>query len=269
MNLLDGQLHAFDGTWNDARDTGVYGLHTNVVEFHARYVGSRFIYAGIGTRHGLIGKLLGGAFGVGGKERIEQALNNVLAMPAGVPIDILGFSRGAGLAVEFANVLADRRIPVRFLGLFDLVGAFGIPDDVLGIPFQKINLGYRLTKPDGVRTCYHALALDEQRTAFRPTLIHGAYEVWFRGCHSDVGGGNGNDELSNIPLRWMLYQAKRHGLPVLGYADLPTDKTAAPRQIAMGRMEQRLTDSSYRLHHTAVETMPRPVIEWAPEPGPI
>jgi len=33
-------------------------------------------------------------------------------------------------------------------------------------------------------------------------------EVWFAGCHSDVGGGNAKDSkrhaLSNVPLRWML-----------------------------------------------------------------
>ncbi|KAF8338078.1 uncharacterized protein EI90DRAFT_3013398 [Cantharellus anzutake] len=33
-------------------------------------------------------------------------------------------------------------------------------------------------------------------------------EVWFAGCHCDVGGGNANDSeryaLSNVPLRWML-----------------------------------------------------------------
>jgi hypothetical protein len=25
-------------------------------------------------------------------------------------------------------------------------------------------------------------------------------ELWFRGCHSDIGGGDQHDELANIPL---------------------------------------------------------------------
>lgn len=264
-DLLDGQLHAFDGTWNEGKDRGVYGQHTNVVEFHARYRGAKFMYQGLGTKHGHLGKWIGGAFGVGGQDRLQQAMNNVLTMPKDIPVDIIGFSRGGGLAVECANRFVDEGINVRFLGIYDLVGAFGIPDDVLGIPFQRINLGYRLQKPRQVKACFHAVAIHEQRSAFRPTLIEGSYEVWFRGCHSDVGGGNGNYGLSNIPLRWMLYQAKRHGLPVEGFEDLPTDKASAPRQIEMRRMMPRVIEPGYRLHHTAVETMPRPVIEWAPE----
>lgn len=41
-----------------------------------------------------------------------------------------------------------------------------------------------------------------------------AYEVWFRGVHFDVGGGNGNVGLSSIALRWMLRKAKAAGLPI-------------------------------------------------------
>jgi hypothetical protein len=36
-------------------------------------------------------------------------------------------------------------------------------------------------------------------------------EVWFAGCHADVGGGNGNESTSDIALRWMLGEANaRH-----------------------------------------------------------
>nr|XP_031863787.1 uncharacterized protein CI109_001039 [Kwoniella shandongensis]KAA5530859.1 hypothetical protein CI109_001039 [Kwoniella shandongensis] len=40
-------------------------------------------------------------------------------------------------------------------------------------------------------------------------------EVWFLGCHSDVGGGNdenGQASLSNISFRWMLREAEHCGL---------------------------------------------------------
>ena len=39
-------------------------------------------------------------------------------------------------------------------------------------------------------------------------------EVWFRGVHSDVGGGNGNRGLNWIALNWMYSAAKRCGLPM-------------------------------------------------------
>jgi hypothetical protein len=39
-------------------------------------------------------------------------------------------------------------------------------------------------------------------------------EVWFRGVHSDCGGGNGNFGLNWIALNWMFENARRHGLKI-------------------------------------------------------
>ena len=58
------------------------------------------------------------------------------------------------------------------------------------------------------------MALDEQRTSFPVTRIDRGHEVWFRGVHSDVGGGNGNAGLHDITLRWMFRKAKAAGLPI-------------------------------------------------------
>lgn len=219
-------LYAFDGTWNSEKDAGRYDRNTNVVRFKDQYAGTKFFYQGVGTRHGAVGKLFGGAFGVGGRKRIEKASRDLAAQLAAGDrdIDIVGFSRGAALAVHFANVVAEDgvkvngvrdRPAVRFLGVFDLVAAFGIPID-LGFDFNRVNLGYRLGLSQGVRYCYHALALDEARQAFRPTRLRGAnsLEVWFRGVHSDVGGGNDNPALNDISLRWMLNKAIASGLPM-------------------------------------------------------
>jgi uncharacterized protein (DUF2235 family) len=217
-------LYAFDGTWNSEKDAGQYDRNTNVVRFKDQYAGTRFFYKGVGTRHGTLGKFFGGAFGVGGKERIEQACEDLAKQLAAGDrdVDIVGFSRGAALAAHFANVVADdgvrvngvvERLPVRFLGVFDVVAAFGIPIN-LGFNFNRINLGYRLGLSRGVKFCYHALALDEARQAFRPTRLRGGCEVWFRGVHSDVGGGNDNHALNDISLRWMLHKAIASGLPM-------------------------------------------------------
>jgi len=40
------------------------------------------------------------------------------------------------------------------------------------------------------------------------------YEVWFRGVHSDIGGGNKNIGLSSITLHWMYKQALRCGVSI-------------------------------------------------------
>ena len=219
-------LYAFDGTWNSEKDAGEYDKNTNVVRFKDQYAGTKFFYKGVGTRHGALGKFFGGAFGVGGRDRIEDACRDVARQFAAGDrdIDIVGFSRGAALAVHFANVIADdgvrvngvlERPGVRFLGVFDLVAAFGIPIN-LGFNFNRVNLGYKLGLSQSVKYCYHALALDEARQAFRPSRLRGdnSCEVWFRGVHSDVGGGNENPALNDISLRWMLHKAMASGLPM-------------------------------------------------------
>jgi len=218
-------LYAFDGTWNSEKDAGEYDRNTNVVRFKDLYTGPKYFYKGVGTKHGIFGKFAGGAFGVGGHERIEEAKRDVAKQFANGDrdIDIIGFSRGAAIAVHFANVLADDGVsingaiekpPVRFLGVWDVVAAFGIPIN-LGFNFNRVNLGYKLGLSKGVKFCYHALALDEARQAFRPTRVRGGCEVWFRGVHSDVGGGNNNHALNDITLRWMLRKAIASGLPMV------------------------------------------------------
>jgi hypothetical protein len=39
-------------------------------------------------------------------------------------------------------------------------------------------------------------------------------EVWFRGVHSDIGGGNNNRTLNWVALHWMFQEAIRFGLPI-------------------------------------------------------
>jgi hypothetical protein len=61
------------------------------------------------------------------------------------------------------------------------------------------------------------MALDERRQAFDVTRLRSAAsvrEVWFRGVHSDVGGGNGNLPRNNLSLHWILEQAQAAHLPL-------------------------------------------------------
>lgn len=259
-------LYAFDGTWNEEHDAGEYGRNTNVVKFVAAYQGNTRCYTkGIGTRHGFIGKLIGGAFGVGGRSRIAEAQKRLQEcfLAGDETVDIVGFSRGAALAIHFANVIGRMQVRtqsgekvrprVRFLGLWDLVAAFGIPIDLGPLRFQRINLGYKLTLPDHVDYCFHAVALDERRKAFRYTRVENAYQVWFRGAHSDVGGGNENPLLSNISLAWMLRKARRVGLPIdPGAADaLQIDGTVPIKHAKLGvRGRFRAVQPGDLVHYT-------------------
>ena len=275
-------LYAFDGTWNSEHDAGVYGVSTNVVEFARAYDGrlavvqaaqaegestvrDDFYASGPGTRHGFFGKVFGGAFGFGGRERIGQAKEAVAKRFAAgdEAIDIIGFSRGAALALHFSNSLAgmsfvnavgeNKKAEIRFLGLWDVVAAFGLPLDLGPIRFQRINLGYKLKLGDHVQYCFHAVALDEKRDAFRVTRVDNGYQVWFRGVHSDIGGGNENARLSNITLAWMLRKARAVGLPVNAtLADaLPVDATAPIKPASKGpQREFREMSAKDRIHYT-------------------
>ena len=213
-------LYAFDGTWN--KDESDEAKETNVRKFCLCLPAEMnvFYLEGVGTRFGFIGKLLGGVAGEGGHFRIHEAMEKLRQYFAegDRTVDIIGFSRGAALALHFANQVQEEQpgAVVRFLGLWDVVASFGIPGN-------DLNIGWHLTLPDNVQHCYHAMALDERRRNFTPTRVvprkggvigDRLQEVWFRGVHSDVGGGQCVG-LANIALCWMLRRAKEVGLPVV------------------------------------------------------
>jgi uncharacterized protein (DUF2235 family) len=209
-------LYAFDGTWNDGEEEA--GNETNVIRFQEAYRGQACMMEGVGTREAFVGKLLGGMARVGGRLRLHDMLRQLDRNVAcgDHTIDIIGFSRGAALALHFANQINEERFAaeVRFLGLWDLVSSFGPPE-------QDLPIAWQLTLPDNVRRCYHAMALDERREQFSVTRIRSSrdgkseagrlQEVWFRGAHGDVGGGQSSG-LSSIALCWMLRRAKEQGI---------------------------------------------------------
>ena len=212
-------LYAFDGTGN--KDNPGSDHDTNVVLFRNAYRGQNLYYKGIGTRFGFFGAILGNMTGLGGRSRDNEAYEQFTGFyEAGdTTVDIVGFSRGAALALAFANKVAKHsaRPPIRFLGLWDCVPAFGIAS----LPW---NIGWSLDLPPTVEHCYHALSLDERRHTFRlyrpkvlgrpPDAPKSLWEVWFAGVHSDIGGGNMNIGLSSIALNWMFMNAIACGLPI-------------------------------------------------------
>lgn len=107
--------------------------------------------------------------------------------------------------------------PIEFVGVWDTVGALGIP-----VPFWG-NLGEREflfhdTEPSKiVRHARHAVSIDENRKDFEPTLWSAKPEldlkqVWFAGVHSDVGGGYDENGLSSLAMDWMVREAQDVGL---------------------------------------------------------
>jgi hypothetical protein len=144
--------------------------------------------------------------------------------------------------------LGNRPTPIFFIGVWDTVGALGIP---LGwarwigkqhYEFHDTGLSPR------IRFAYHALAIDEQRASFEPTLWtrpkgYGTRkdvteqtleQVWFAGAHSNVGGGHEDAGLSDIAFLWMVDKAMNahwtnyKGLPLAFEEKAYLEKKIAP-----------------------------------------
>ena len=118
-----------------------------------------------------------------------------------------------GLAFRFDP---DRpaEIPVDLVGVWDTVGALGIPDYLGGWdPVHRYDF-HDVTLNPFIRYGRQAVAIDETRGPFVPTLWARPHspgqdvaQVWFPGGHQDVGGGRPRTGLSDGALLWMVNQA--------------------------------------------------------------
>ncbi|TAN06979.1 MAG: DUF2235 domain-containing protein [Rhodanobacteraceae bacterium] len=120
-------------------------------------------------------------------------------------------------------------IPIHFIGVWETVGALGIPAVGAWFPYARKRYAFHDTALSAnVRNACQALALDEHRAAFKPTrwtrvppgdATLRVEQRWFVGAHSDVGGGeltdgagHRPDTLSDITLAWMQAKAVATGL---------------------------------------------------------
>lgn len=120
--------------------------------------------------------------------------------------------------------------PVRiaFIGVWDTVGAVGLPDDAVSKQVLWVMSGYRIpwfrnyALSDIVDRACHALSIDDERQTFHPILWDedrapdGAppmasaklEQVWFAGVHTNVGGGYVKQGVSLVTLNWMMDRAE-------------------------------------------------------------
>lgn len=197
------------------------------------------------------GGTLGLGLGAGGDMRIKFALaefSRILESEWGsaawkcmqfIDVAIFGFSRGATQARTFVRRLIGtksertdsglvwlapngERVPLRinFMGLFDTVAS-------VGGPTLHLDWASELAIPPEVERCVHYVSAHEVRQAFPLDSVRvgrtypaNCEEVVYPGVHSDVGGGYAPDEqgrssdLARIPLRHMLADALRAGVPM-------------------------------------------------------
>jgi len=108
---------------------------------------------------------------------------------------------------------------IEAVAVWDTVGSLGIPEFTL--QRERVDaFQFADTRLSGkVHHGLHAVAVDEQRADFTPTLWDPdarIVQVLFPGAHSDVGGGYATDEfqsgLSDCSLAWMTGELTKLGL---------------------------------------------------------
>ena len=237
-----------DGTWNEPEqlDNG-RSAPTNVVKFLnalKKNSGQQRVHyeEGVGGRKWET--LRGGIYGYGLDKRIQGAYRFLFNRFSDTDWDrdrnkvfLLGFSRGAYTARRISGLIAHSGIPakkkdielgfelyksrdvasaeelktdgrffdvsVEMVGVWDTVKATNDPD------YHDQSLS------PNVVAGYHAIAIDEQRRNFAVLKWKNdarATQVWFAGCHSDVGGGFAPQGLADNALEWMIYRGLNHGL---------------------------------------------------------
>lgn len=101
-------------------------------------------------------------------------------------------------------------IKIEAVAVWDTVGALGIPDFEFADNRAEIRDGFAFAdnalNPKVLRG-FHAVAIDEMRLLFTPTLWEkrdGIQQYLFAGAHADVGGGYKEAGLSDCALKWMI-----------------------------------------------------------------
>jgi uncharacterized protein (DUF2235 family) len=149
----------------------------------------------------------------------------------GSSVIMFGSERRDDRASQFSRIVSVRWPTIRFLGVWDTVASIIVPRQSSGLPSVQ-ELPHTRRNPS-VQVFRQAIALDEFRRMFRlhswdegQVHMHNRFsatnnafpqdskQVWFAGCHGDVGGGypEASSFLSKFPLLWMIGEAREHGL---------------------------------------------------------
>ncbi|GAM09589.1 hypothetical protein OR1_01869 [Geobacter sp. OR-1] len=126
-------------------------------------------------------------------------------------------SSDTDFAKQFRASYAHDGIKIKFLGVWDTVGALGIPFKVFE-SFNAEHYQFHDQELSGiVENAYHAVAIDEHRENYDVTLWNPRQkvnqqleQVWFVGAHADVGGGYEvkDHPIADAALAWMQEKAK-------------------------------------------------------------
>ena len=288
-------LFAFDGTNNDERNPNTL---SNVVRFRDLYQSDKaqnFYITGPGTtdpRSGISGGGYDTLNSSTGKARITRLIKDLdtysddVDDDTAVDIDVVGFSRGAAQARDFAKQVVGKvdgkgyykytvkqdgkdtakcqKLNFRFMGLWDTV-------------LSTHSGSYQLRIPDTFSYVAHAIALNEYRGLFPSESILGVQasndrtriERGFLGSHSDIGGSFEDGDLARVAMVWMRDQAVAAGVstghpvrtiianPILHdkSSNLYASTGPAPTQSSEDRVSNSMDGTSIRQRRKVINGM--------------
>ena len=137
-----------------------------------------------------------------------------------------------GEGFSFRRMARTKIGAVKFMGVWDTVSSVFVPGSNRFFPSVRREILPHTSLNPAVETFRHAIAVDEFRRMFRvdhwepdqvfkpnthsqgDPVSQDSLEIWFPGCHSDVGGGYNRTEsgLAQLSLIWMLGEAKKSGM---------------------------------------------------------
>src|SRR5262245_35509849 len=162
------------------------------------------------------------------------------------------------LGSEVADLRKHDNVKIKFLGVYDTVGALGVPIPAAAKVNEPIVGFHNTLLGDTVENAVQALAVDEKRGPYFPAVwtqeenavaLAGqrVLQVWFPGVHSDIGGGYHDKGIGNITLDFMMRQAADCGLEIDPNVRTPkVDLEALPAQ--HDSFDKAWQDLSAKLH---------------------
>ncbi len=136
-------------------------------------------------------------------------------------------------SVKFRNLHSHKSKEIKFVGVWDTVGAMGIPLSFLGL-FDDKDEFYDTKIGKNIRIARHAMAIDEHRSDFQPTIWRHRQnmdlkQVWFAGAHADIGGSYKPDQdgtvMSDNALGWIIREAQDSGLTIEDHLNANVNKS--------------------------------------------
>jgi uncharacterized protein (DUF2235 family) len=182
-------------------------------------------------------------------------------------------------------------VQIAYIGVWETVGAQGIPPSLLGPIAALWNRRYKfhdMALSSLVKSARHALGLDERRPLYTPALwdnldnrvdkagLNGGdvgplrpfQQMWFVGDHKTLGGAGPEQPLSALPLEWIVQGAGRLTLkPDVRFPLTKADPLAPAPRIFQGRKwfaQWRLGPQHKRELHASAEARAGSITSYRP-----